>query len=412
MKPILLSAALIVVFIYTASAEDWRRFRGNEGAGTSNATSIPTDLNKDEAVWKIKLKGTGDSSPIVVGDKLFYTVTQEVEQAKRELVCVSLQTGEEHWRREHAFEQYKMHKFNSPSSTSPTADEERVYVWWNDGVDSEVFALDHDGKLVWKQALGKFESQHGGGSSVALADGILIVQKENLDPDSFIAGLDAKTGKEVWKLSVPAERKTPYVTPIIRETESGKEAIFVSTDNGFFSLDTKTGKRRWFLDCAFEHRVVASPVVSGDFIFASCGGGGGGKDSIVIKAAPGTTKATEAYRLSKQLPYVPTGIGTEGRFYLINDGGIGLCHDAATGERLWRERVLGKCFSSPILIGDLIYAFGRDGDYHIYRAGETFESVAKGDLGAGIHATPIVAHGRLIVRTDEELLCFQKGTDA
>ena len=71
-----------------------------------------------------------------------------------------------------------------------------------------------------------------------------------------------------------------------------------------------------------------------------------------------------------------------------------------------------KCFASPIAIGDLIYAFGRDGDYHIYRAADAFQSIAEGKLGAGIHATPLVAAGRLIVRTDQKLLCFQTGPDA
>ncbi len=63
-------------------------------------------------------------------------------------------------------------------------------------------------------------------------------------------------------------------------------------------------------------------------------------------------------------------------------------------------------------MGDHIYVFGRDGDYHIYEAADTFKSIAEGKLGAGIHATPIVAQDKLIVRTDEKLLCFQKGTNA
>jgi outer membrane protein assembly factor BamB len=217
----------------------------------------------------------------------------------------------------------------------------------------------------------------------------------------------------VWETPVPAKeiKKTPYVTPIIRDTDEGKEAIFASSDHGMFSLDTKTGEFRWKFDAKFEHRVVASPVVVGDYIFAACGGGGGGKDSVVIQAPPGTDKVTEVYRLSKQLPYVPTGLGMDGRLFLVNDGGVGTCYDVKSGALLWRERLLGKCFASQIAIDENIYAFGRDGDYTVYKAAATYQEVAKGDLGAGIHATPAVGDGKLFVRTDEKLLCFQKAPD-
>ena len=407
-----LTTALLITASPLALGEDWARFRGPEGSGIAAANaSIPMDLSNANTRWEIALKGGGHSSPVAFGDKLFYTVTPTKSPEHREVVCAQVSDGKELWRSRFGFNKYKLHQFNNPSSTSPTVDAERVYVWWNNGKESEVFALDHSGKEVWKQELGKFESAHGGGSSVALADGVLIVQKENLSEDSFIVGLDAKTGKEQWKRKVPAKLKTPYVTPIIRQTDSNKEAIFVSTDNGFFSIDTNTGKDRWTFDCKFEHRVVASPVVSGNSILAYCGGGAGGKDSIVIEAAPGATKAKERYRLRKTLPYVPTGLGIANRWFLVNDGGIGTCYDVTSGDQLWRERLVRKCFASLIAVGAHIYVFGIDGDYHIYEVADTFKSITKGELGGGIHATPIVAGDSLIVRTDEKLLCFQKGTD-
>ncbi|MFT4638033.1 MAG: outer membrane protein assembly factor BamB [Verrucomicrobiales bacterium] len=406
--------ALLLGWTPTLQAEDWARFRGASGRGLGKGSDIPTSLSEATALWKISLKGTGHSSPVVVGQKLFYTVTPKANPKQRDVVCVSTNDGKELWRKSFGFSEYNLHQFNSPSSTSPTADEERVYVWWHDGEKSQAFALDHQGESVWRQALGRFESAHGGGSSVVVADGVLIVQKENISAESSIFGLDAATGKKLWETPVPVKeiRKTPYVTPVIRDTDTGMEAIFASTDNGIFSLQVKTGAFRWKFDAKFEHRVVASPVVVGDLIFASCGGGGGGKDSVVIEAPAGASKVKALYRLSKQLPYVPTGLGIDGRLFLVNDGGVGTCYDVKSGDQLWRERLLGKCFASQIAIGDNIYAFGRDGDYKVFKAAANFELVAEGDLGAGIHATPAVGDGKLFVRTDERLLCFQKAPDA
>ena len=48
----------------------------------------------------------------------------------------------------------------------------------------------------------------------------------------------------------------------------------------------------------------------------------------------------------------------------------------------------------------------------MFKAAATYELVAEGDLGAGIHATPAVGDGKLFVRTDEKLLCFQNAPDA
>ena len=60
--------------ILTLQAEDWPRFRGPNGDGTSAAEDTPIKWNDTENVkWRIDLPGKGFSSPIVVGDKVFVT---------------------------------------------------------------------------------------------------------------------------------------------------------------------------------------------------------------------------------------------------------------------------------------------------------------------------------------------------
>lgn len=409
-----LTLALLFGATLLVQGDDWPRFRGHQGLGLGTHVDIPVELGEASARWKIETKGHGHSSPVIVGKKLFYTVAPEGKKGTRDLVCLSTDEGKELWRKSYQFSEHRLHQFNSPSSTSPAVDAERVYLWWSDGEGSEVFALDHEGEPLWKTALGTFDSQHGCGSSVALADGVLMVQKLNLNDDSFIAGLNPATGKLLWKTPIEEKTKTPYVTPVIRDTGEGggQEALFVSTESGLFALDVKTGKHRWRWDAKFEHRCVASPVVSGNYIFASCGGGGGGKDSVVLQAAPGAVQAKEVYRLSKQLPYVPTGLGIEGKFFFVNDGGVATCYDAESGDLRWRERLLGKCFASLISVEDRIYAFGRDGDYKIFRAAGEFELLGEGQFPAGIHATPAVADGKLFVRTDEKIYCFENAPSA
>ncbi len=59
-------AALIVFAALAAghTADEWSRFRGPNGSGISDATSIPVKWSEDDYNWKVKLPGTGHSSPV------------------------------------------------------------------------------------------------------------------------------------------------------------------------------------------------------------------------------------------------------------------------------------------------------------------------------------------------------------
>ena len=55
-------------------AEDWARFRGPRGNGSSTDASVPTQWSDSQNLkWKLRLPGAGFSSPIVVGDRVFVT---------------------------------------------------------------------------------------------------------------------------------------------------------------------------------------------------------------------------------------------------------------------------------------------------------------------------------------------------
>ncbi len=389
------------------------RFRGPNGQGISHVTTIPTSLSNEQERWKVELDGNGHSSPVIHGDKVFYTITTNTTPPQRRVVCRSLSNGKELWAKGMPFNSYKTHKFNSFSSTSPAVDAQRVYVWWNDGDQSEVFALDHAGKRVWRKKLGAFKSQHGSGSSLALSDGVLLVQKENLSEDTFVAGLNPATGKQIWKRPLPETSKTSYVTPAIRTTPQGLEALFISMTHGVFGVNVKTGEETFRYETGFRHRSVASPIlVDGEFLFASCGNGAGDRQSLLLQLPNGDAAAKASHQLTKQLPYVPTGIGKDGLLFLVNDGGIGTCTDVKTGEMLWRERLVRKCFASPVCINGNIYVLGRDGDYHVFAAERAFRSVSKGEIEGAIDATPALGGGCLFIRTDSHLICFGAGSEA
>ena len=76
-----------------------------------------------------------------------------------------------------------------------------------------------------------------------------------------------------------------------------------------------------------------------------------------------------------------------------------------TGRELWRERVEGKFFSSPVSNGKAIYICDREGRLWTFSK-EKFEVLGSFDLGAPVCATPALALGAMYVRTAEELICL------
>ena len=188
------------------------------------------------------------------------------------------------------------------------------------------------------------------------------------------------------------------------------QAIFASTAHGITSLDPRTGELHWEFDAGFETRCVAVPVRIGDLLFVSAGTGGGGKESVVLRL-PGEEGGEPelAYKLRRALPYVPTAIAVDDLLILWSDGGIVSCVQAEDGKELWRERLDGRFFGSPVLISGRLYAMSMGGELVVLAAGPEFEVLARIDLGEPSQATPAVASGTLFLRTERHVLAVGGG---
>ena len=198
MKLPLASCTLVCLsaFILTARAEDWSRFRGPNGSGVTEAKNLPDKIDDSSTVWKVGT-GTGWSSPVVSGNKV--VITAETGPGKRAVICLDAASGKELWRHEESFTAHKKHNFNSFASSTPFVDAERIYVNWSNGTTIQALALDHNGKLLWKNDhVADYIHEHGTGVSPVVADGIMIVRSEF---DTEKQGKDLTTSPEQknWK---------------------------------------------------------------------------------------------------------------------------------------------------------------------------------------------------------------------
>ena len=120
---------LLAIFAGTPAAAQWTRFRGPDGSGQSDATTIPTTWSTEDYNWRVKLPGVGHSSPIVWGEKIFVTCGEE-QTAARIIRCLNTSHGGLVWKRTFESDHHGKNDFNSYGSSTPTVDKDHVYMAW------------------------------------------------------------------------------------------------------------------------------------------------------------------------------------------------------------------------------------------------------------------------------------------
>src|SRR5678815_6191089 len=109
-------------------AQEWTRFRGPNGSGLAEAPNFPAQFSAADFNWKIELPGSGHSSPVIWGDRVFVTATP-AGTARRAIVCIDAADGKTIWTKEYETPAFRQHADNSYTSMSPAVDAESVYVW-------------------------------------------------------------------------------------------------------------------------------------------------------------------------------------------------------------------------------------------------------------------------------------------
>ena len=410
-------AIAVAVCALNSWAQEWTRFRGPNGSGISRAKTIPTAISDADVNWKIELPGTGHSSPVLWGERIFLTSTGD-KSGGISVLCLGAQDGRLLWRRDFALTPFPRHPFNSYASSTPAVDAERVYVVWNEPEHYRLAALDHDGKSVWQRDFGPFVSQHGCGISPIVyqdkvilgneQDDVKFVKEHPRSGESFIVAVDANTGKTLWQ-TPRRSAVVAYSTPCVYEPKDGRPAIiFDSQGHGIYAIDPDTGKILWEHEQAFDKRCVSSPILAGDILLGSCGSGGGGNFVTAIRAGAASTgwKTEPAYQIKKSAPYVPTGVAMGDRVWLWSDGGIVTCLDAPTGAIHFQERVGGDYFGSPIWVDGRLFCVSIAGELVVLEASDRFNVLHRYALNELCRSTPAVALGRMFIRTEGHLWSF------
>jgi outer membrane protein assembly factor BamB len=410
-----LSAVSVLSLVAAATAGDWPRFRGPNGAGVAADATVPTEFKEGDGIlWKVPLPGKGNSSPVISRGKLFLQ-TASADGHDRQLLCLDAVTGKTLWSRSVSATTATIHKNNSLASSTPAADGERVYVLFWDGKAVTLTAFDYQGSPQWRQELGSFKSQHGFGTSPVEYDGLVYVNYDQ-EPSAVLLAFEAKTGKPAWRAERKGYRES-YSAPLVRETPAGRKELVVGTTTATTGYDPKTGEELWSWTADFSWRskgplrTVASPVAWKDMVVIQYGDGDGSRCITAIKAPGAGTTPQLVWEKRKQraTPYVPCMLVVGDLLYCVTDDGYADCYDIATGKEVWSRKHLknGQVYSSPVLIDGKVYAPVED-EVFVFPAAPAFKLLADNKLGEPVIASPAVADGRLYIRGAKHLFCIGK----
>ena len=423
-------------------APQWPQWRGPSSAGVSTEADLPTTWSATENLaWKTPLAGLGASSPIVWGDRVI--VTSQVgrtpvaagshpllarddrslagreapiggdraasgpdggQHSKTYLVVEAFarRNGTRLWayRTEAIGPFSELHEKHNLATPTPVTDGERIYAWFGNGL---IVALDMDGGVVWQRHLGveysPFEARWGHGSSPALYGDLLILLCDH-QPKSYLLALDRRTGKQRW-LADRGSGRVSHSTPVVVPGPEGDE-LLVNSSQRIDAYDPATGNLLWHAGSE-RQTPIPSAVFHGGVIYLSRGY----RNSDYLALRPGGRGDVSATHVVWRAPtgasYVPSILYYDGLLYMANEVGVVTCADAATGAPVWRHRLAGVFFASPVAGGGKVYMVSETGDTFVLRAGREPEVLARNDLGERFLASPAIARGQLFLRSDGAL---------
>ena len=425
--PLALAGALSLLASLETTAEDWTRFRGPNGTGSTAQAKPPATWSESQNIrWKAALPGPGASSPIVVGDRIFLTCYSgygdgssgaSLEKLQRHLVCVNRVDGKIAWSSAVPAAQPEdpyggMMSEHGYASQTPTSDGEHVYVFFG---KSGALAFDLAGKQLWQTNLGTESNRKGWGSSgspILYKDLVIINASE--ESHALIA-VEKKTGKIAWKAE-GAGLYNNFSTPALMEIEGRTDLIF-SSPGELWGLNPDTGKLRWFAETGLTGTIGTSVVV-GDGMIYVCGGFPRLGAVAVRGGGTGDVTKTHLAWSGSISTYIPTPVLHEGRLYFISDSGFATCLDGKTGDVLYKERAPGASstgrgkpfYGSAVIADSLVFAPSRQNGTFVFEAKPTFKLVAQNRIAGDdsqFNASPALAGRQLFLRSNRALYCIE-----
>jgi len=440
-------------------------------AGISRWTeSLPGNLEAPGSLaWRVAMD-SGHSTPVMSGGKIFLT-TYRPESKELAAVALDEKTGRLLWRKALVPEQVEQtHQIGSPATATVACDGKRIFVFFGsagmfcydldghkiweqrlgpfrdeygagsspilfDGkvilnqdhdIDSFLIALDSaTGKVAWKvsrpDAVKSYSTPYiwrGSGSPQLLVAGALQ-----------LAAYDPANGDRLWWVNGLARIVIPtpvssgpiiYMASWAPGGDQGKRVSFLPWTEALAKWDVNH-------DGKLSKAEIDDHEVLDRFYRMDLDQNGVVNEAEWQRQATIFTRAQNAvlaikpegrgelagrailWKHVRGIPYVATPILDHDILWMVKDGGIVTKLDAGTGGLLQEERLagVGSYFASPVAGDGKVYFASESGTVTVVAAERDWRIISSRDFHEKIFATPALARGKIYLRSEQALYCFQ-----
>ena len=371
----------------------WR----GDGSGQYPSADPPTKWSdKENIVWKAEV-GTGISSPVLVGQRVYIAAEPAL------LICLDAGSGKELWRKAHDISDFPAAKHaKTPiqraeygdANAVPVSDGKWIWACYGTGI---VACYDLDGKARWVDWFDfRRTTQYARTASPVLIGERLLV---HFGP---LVCLDAATGRVLWKTEkaeatygTPAHARIGDVDVIVTpggDAVRASDGALLASDLGrcAYSSPLVQGRIVYFIDKSIS--AVQLPEKAGDQI-----------------------EGKELWFEDLSGEFYASPVIHDGRIYAVNRSAEFFVIDAKTGKtRLQKTLDLPPAggtatpnvYPSVCLAGKRLFVGNDAGEAIMLELGDEGKAVEVNSLPAGSGSTPVFADRRIYVRGGKILYCI------
>lgn len=342
-----------------AAGADWPQWLGPTRNGISPETGLLKAWTPQgpKLLWQAKNLGYGYGAPAVAGGRLFLLANQGLDNES--LLALSVEDGKVLWSTRLGKVGNPDQQPNYPAARStPTVDGDLVYAFTSDGDLACVEAA--TGKVRWQKNV---RHEFGGvPGKWAYAESPLIDQdKLVVSPggaQATLVALHKRTGQLIWKSAVPGGDAAAYASVIVTNG-AGRKQYVQFLEKGVVGVDAQTGRFLWRWDQTSKGPAnIPTPIARENFVYSTARSLGA---AALIRLSPTADGiAADQVYLERGLPSSIGGSVVVGPYLYGTDGQGLVAAEFATGKILWRNESIGP--------GSLLYAEG-----HLYLHGEEGE---------------------------------------
>ncbi|MBC8244078.1 MAG: PQQ-like beta-propeller repeat protein [Verrucomicrobia bacterium] len=438
----ILSLVLILGFpasaAFASESFDWPQWRGPDRNAASRETGLLQEWPESgpPLTWKITGLGGGYSTPSVANGRIYGMSSRGEDEV---IWSISENDGSELWvTRLGSALTGGMPQGKEGSGCTPTVDGNRLYVL---GLSGDLVCLESiNGKILWRKNL---TADFGGilptwrYNESPLIDGEKVVVTPGGDKATLVA-LNKMTGETIWTAVLPnppsndsegSGQRQRGGRPGMRDSGAGySSAIAIDykgqrqyvqfTSKALAGFAASNGELLWRYDRPANRYGIncSTPVhIEGKILAASAYRAGGGL--VQLSQEGDRLKANEVW-FSKNMENHHGGmLVIDGAVYGSNGGNGGgylICLDFQTGDVLWNEKDPDKRRvkkGSVALADGRIYYRTEDGVMVLiepsrmaYIERGRFEQPDRTNQPAWTH--PIIANGKLYIRDQNQLFCY------